>query len=174
MTRAHAARGAEKLRKQGALARAVQVHLKSKKLSRPTSIARIWPSLPPISSCSCLEIAVNTGCRRGELYNLEWSWVDLTRGRELIALRAEHTTSGKPRAVALNEPAVMAIKRRAGVRRMHWVANGCLPRRVVNRLSHYAQGLARQQSESSLLICGYTTCAISQHLGQCAMVFHWR
>lgn len=63
-----------------------------------------------------IEIAVNTGCRRGELYNLEWNRVDLTRGRESISLRAEHTKSGKPRTVPLNEPAVMAIKRRANWR----------------------------------------------------------
>ncbi|MBR9878637.1 MULTISPECIES: site-specific integrase [unclassified Halomonas] len=60
-----------------------------------------------------IEVAVYTGCRRGELLNLDWARVDLTRGVESITLNARHTKSGKPRVVPLNANAASAIKRRA-------------------------------------------------------------
>lgn len=63
-----------------------------------------------------IELAVHTGCRRGELLNLEWSRVTLERGRETITLNARHTKSGKPRQVPLNATAIASIKRRAAWR----------------------------------------------------------
>lgn len=70
-----------------------------------------------------IEVAVNTGCRRGELYRLEWSRVDLAKGQESITLRSTHTKSGKPRTVPLNEPAAAAMRRRAEWRAAN--APGC-------------------------------------------------
>ncbi|MDC8803877.1 site-specific integrase [Halomonas pacifica] len=66
-----------------------------------------------------IELAVHTGCRRGELLGLEWSRVTLEKGRETITLNARHTKSGKPRQVPLNAAAVAAIKRRATWRAEH-------------------------------------------------------
>lgn len=66
-----------------------------------------------------IEVAVNTGCRRGELFGLEWSRVDLAKGREAITLRSTHTKSGKPRTVPLNGPAIQAVKRRQASRAEH-------------------------------------------------------
>ncbi|GAA0581177.1 tyrosine-type recombinase/integrase [Halomonas salifodinae] len=63
-----------------------------------------------------IELAVHTGCRRGELLGLEWSRVTLERGRETITLNARHTKSGKPRQVPMNSTAVGAIRRRAAWR----------------------------------------------------------
>ncbi|WP_417329215.1 tyrosine-type recombinase/integrase [Halomonas cupida] len=63
-----------------------------------------------------VEVAVHTGCRRGELLNLDWSRIGLDRERESITLNARHTKSGKPRMVPLNATAVAAIKRRAAWR----------------------------------------------------------
>lgn len=63
-----------------------------------------------------IELAVHTGCRRGELLNLDWSRVTLERKREAITLNARHTKSGKPRQVPLNATAVAALKRRAAWR----------------------------------------------------------
>lgn len=66
-----------------------------------------------------IELAVHTGCRRGELLGLEWSRVTLERDKEAITLNARHTKSGKPRQVPLNATAVAAIKRRAAWRAEH-------------------------------------------------------
>src|SRR5690554_6111234 len=63
-----------------------------------------------------IELAVHTGCRRGELLGLEWSRVTLERGREAITLNARHTKSGKPRQVPLNATAIGAVRRRAAWR----------------------------------------------------------
>lgn len=66
-----------------------------------------------------IELAVHTGCRRGELLGLEWSRVLLERGRETITLNARHTKSGKPRQVPMNATAVGVIRRRAAWRAEH-------------------------------------------------------
>jgi integrase len=66
-----------------------------------------------------IELAVHTGCRRGELLGLEWSRITLERGREAITLNARHTKSGKPRQVPLNATAVASVKRRAAWRAEH-------------------------------------------------------
>lgn len=66
-----------------------------------------------------IEVAVYTGCRRGELFSLDWSRVDMTRGKEAITLRSTHTKSAKPRVVPLNEPAQQAIRRRMAWRARH-------------------------------------------------------
>jgi len=66
-----------------------------------------------------IELAVHTGCRRGELLNLEWSRVLLERERETITLNARHTKSGKPRQVPMNTTATAAVHRRASWRAEH-------------------------------------------------------
>jgi integrase len=62
-------------------------------------------------------MALNTGCRRGELLGLEWERVDLRR--RLIHLEAEHTKSRKRRSVPLNEGARKALISRLKYRMQH-------------------------------------------------------
>jgi integrase len=57
-----------------------------------------------------IRLALNTGCRRGELLGLEWSRVDLDAG--LIVLNAQHTKNGKRRYIPLNSEAKKAISSR--------------------------------------------------------------
>jgi integrase len=47
-----------------------------------------------------IRLALNTGCRRGELLGLEWSRVDLTR--RVFLLEAKHTKTARLRTVPLN------------------------------------------------------------------------
>lgn len=54
-----------------------------------------------------IRLALNSGCRRGELLGLEWSRVDLENG--LFVLNAQHTKSGKRRYIPLNGEAKKAI-----------------------------------------------------------------
>ena len=70
-----------------------------------------------------IEIAVHTGCRRGELLGLEWSRVTLDQGKESLALLSNHTKSGKPRNIPLNSVAQAAIRRRLSWRSRN--APGC-------------------------------------------------
>jgi integrase len=57
-----------------------------------------------------IRLALNTGCRSGEMLKLEWRRVDLKAG--LIYLDGEHTKSGKRRTVPLNVEAHDAIRSR--------------------------------------------------------------
>lgn len=56
-----------------------------------------------------IRLALNTGCRRGELLNLEWSRVDL-EGRRFL-LEARHTKARRRRSVPLNDDAIDTLKR---------------------------------------------------------------
>lgn len=59
-----------------------------------------------------IRLALNTGCRRGELLNLEWSRVDLERG--CFLLEAHHTKGRRRRLVPLNAGAIEALRTLAG------------------------------------------------------------
>jgi integrase len=61
-----------------------------------------------------LRLALNTGCRCGEMLGLEWSRVDLHS--KLILLESEHTKNKKRRSVPLNKEAYSAIIGRASFR----------------------------------------------------------
>ena len=54
-------------------------------------------------------LALNTGCRKGELLNREWSRVDLDR--QLILLQAKDNKSKRRRTVPLNDDAVEVLKK---------------------------------------------------------------
>ncbi len=54
-------------------------------------------------------LAINTGLRRGELFSLEWSAVDLNR--KMIAVRANTSKSGRTRHIPLNAEAIDVLKR---------------------------------------------------------------
>lgn len=69
-----------------------------------------------------IRLALNTGCRRGELLRLEWSRVDLERG--VFLLEACHTKTRKRRVVPLNAAAIAALRRLADWQRDHDVTSG--------------------------------------------------
>ncbi|MCV2216872.1 tyrosine-type recombinase/integrase [Thauera sp. Sel9] len=56
-----------------------------------------------------IRLALNTGCRRGELLGLEWSRVDVDR--RFFLLEARHTKGRKRRTVPLNDDALGALER---------------------------------------------------------------
>ncbi|MDR2924459.1 MAG: site-specific integrase [Azoarcus sp.] len=62
-----------------------------------------------------LRLALNTGCRRGELLNLEWSRISLDQA--LLVLEPEQNKSHRRRSVPLNLDALAALKRMR-----HWQA----------------------------------------------------
>lgn len=62
-------------------------------------------------------LALNTGCRAGELLHLEWSRVNLRAGE--FALEAQHTKAARRRTVPLNDAAREAMLRRARFRAEH-------------------------------------------------------
>lgn len=64
-----------------------------------------------------IRLALNTGCRRGELLGLEWRRVDLQRG--LLYLEGNHTKSGRRRYVPLNQGARAALLNRLRFRAKH-------------------------------------------------------
>lgn len=61
-----------------------------------------------------IRLALNTGCRRGELFMLDWGRVDLREG--VIRLESQHTKSRKRRMIPLNEEARQALLGRARFR----------------------------------------------------------
>jgi len=58
---------------------------------------------------SLLVLAIMTGLRRGELFSLKWSDVDLED--RVLTVRAENAKSGKARTVPLNETALRTLER---------------------------------------------------------------
>lgn len=65
-----------------------------------------------------LTLALNTGCRCGEMLGLEWNRVAMNDG--LFYLEAEHTKAGKRRSVPINQTA-----REALLRRLRFRAESC-------------------------------------------------
>ena len=64
-----------------------------------------------------INLAIHTGCRKGELLELEWSRVDLSQNE--IYLDTVHTKNSKPRIVAINSAAREALIHRASIRAEH-------------------------------------------------------
>lgn len=61
-----------------------------------------------------IRVAVNTGCRRGELLGLRWSQVNFVTGT--LKLEGEDTKNGKARIVPLNTQARTALENRSRYR----------------------------------------------------------
>lgn len=57
-----------------------------------------------------IRLALNTGCRKGELLGLEWARVDFDQN--LIYLEGRHTKTGKRRSLPLNQEARRAVEGR--------------------------------------------------------------
>ncbi len=68
-----------------------------------------------------IRLALNTGCRSGELLGLEWQRVNLQE--RLMFLEAAHTKSGKRRSVPLNDMSRQAIVNRLRFRAKHCPAS---------------------------------------------------
>ncbi len=64
-----------------------------------------------------IRMALNTGCRRGELLGLEWSRVNMKANT--LQLGGENTKNGKPRIVPLNQEAQAALANRSKYRAAH-------------------------------------------------------
>ena len=64
-----------------------------------------------------IRVAVNTGCRRGELLGLRWSQIDLEA--RTIRLEGSDTKNGKGRIVPLNREAHAAMQARSQYRSLH-------------------------------------------------------
>lgn len=86
---------------------------------RLIAAAKAEPKAPHLADF--IALALNTGCRRGELLGLEWGRVDLQR--RLMTLEAHHTKSAKRRSVPLNDQARKAMLSRARFRAQHCPAS---------------------------------------------------
>jgi integrase len=64
-----------------------------------------------------IRLALNTGCRKGELLGLEWSRVDLKQN--FLVFEAKHTKTEKRRSIPLNKDARQVIIDRARFRAEH-------------------------------------------------------
>lgn len=65
-----------------------------------------------------IQLALNTGMRRGELLGLEWRRVDLHHGG-LVHLEGRHTKAGRRRSIPLNREAHAALLSRLRFRATH-------------------------------------------------------
>ncbi len=68
-----------------------------------------------------IQLALNTGCRKGELLGLEWRRVDLQA--DLLYLEAQHTKTARRRSVPLNRHARAALIEQARFRAEHCPAS---------------------------------------------------
>lgn len=64
-----------------------------------------------------IRLALNTGCRRGELLGLEWSRIDLEA--KTLRLGGKDTKNGKARLVPLNNEACLSLQSRFSYREAH-------------------------------------------------------
>ncbi|MFO1352959.1 MAG: site-specific integrase [Gammaproteobacteria bacterium] len=95
--------------------------LREQRIRRERDNANAWrrdrgyPLLPDLHSVAFVDhlqplvlLAMNTGLRRGELFNLAWENIDLERAR--LTIIAHHAKSGKARYLPLNQEALTVLK----------------------------------------------------------------
>lgn len=78
-------------------------HQQAAELVAASSLHAKTPLLPAF-----IRLALNTGCRKGELLGLEWSRVDFER--RFFRLDAVHTKGRKRRVIPLNDDALSALQ----------------------------------------------------------------
>lgn len=98
-----------------------------------------------------IRLALNTGCRRGELLNLEWSRVDL-EGRRFL-LEARHSKSRRRRTVPLNDDAVRTLRCLMTWQRTHelrspWVFGWRQGQRITTFKTSWSSALRRAGIEN--------------------------
>ena len=98
-----------------------------------------------------IRLALNTGCRRGELLNLEWSRVDLQQRRFL--LEARHTKARKRRTVPLNDAAIEVLKQLQAWQAKHlarspWVFGWKEDSRITTFKTSWTSALKRAEIEN--------------------------
>jgi len=115
-----------------------------------------------------IRLALNTGCRSGELLGLEWSRVDFQGS--LIYLEARHTKAGKRRSVPLNDAAGEALIDRARFRRSTALeVRGCSAGQTgcASKASNgHSQVLV---AKAGLRISSHTTCGARAPHGWCRL-----
>lgn len=67
--------------------------------------AEQYQRIPHLSAF--IKLALNTGCRKSELLELEWSRVDIQN--KLLTFESQHNKSGKLKTVPLNQSAINAL-----------------------------------------------------------------
>jgi integrase len=75
---------------------------------------KLYPSLEEMIFVNCLkpmvEISLNTGIRRGELFRLRWSDIRWDASSPVLTVRGSITKNGKSRAIPLNQHAVAVLR----------------------------------------------------------------
>jgi len=82
--------------------------------------ARLFAALPP-HLADMATLAVNTGCRDGEICNLRWEWaVDVPQlNTTVVIIPGEQVKNGDDRLVVLNRIAQAVVERQRGVHPAH-------------------------------------------------------
>ena len=109
-----------------------------------------------------IDLALNTGCRRGELLGLEWTRVDFGQG--LIHLEASHTKAKKRRTVPINATARAALVNRTSYRSEHcassrWVFSNRQGERIASIKTAWGAACKRARIENFHIHDMRHTCA---------------
>lgn len=106
---------AEELRLRSALDKREETARRERESANQWRATRGYPLMPDLRAVPFVDhlrplvlLAINTGMRRGELFNLTWKDVDLPRA--MLVVRGEGAKSGKTRHIPLNAEAVTVLE----------------------------------------------------------------
>ncbi|MGH8510150.1 MAG: site-specific integrase, partial [Gammaproteobacteria bacterium] len=134
--------------------------LTTEEAEKLVTAAEMEPKAPHLAAF--IRLALNTGCRSGELLGLEWTRVDFQGS--LIHLEARHIKAGKRRSVPLNEGAREALIDRARFRSEHcpgspWIFCRADGRRIQSVKRSFASACRKTEIEDFLIHDLRHTCA---------------